>query len=85
MENREFEIIKYKDQKSLFDAVTKRKTEFIFERISNNKKPDTNITKYDNYVKEVKSIYNYSKDRRFYYLPLIGLYFNINCDFINII
>ena len=28
LENREFEIIKYKDQKSLFDFLTKRKTEY---------------------------------------------------------
>ena len=71
-----WEIFKYKDQKSLFDAVTKRKTEFNFGRIQNNNIPLRNYTKYDNYVEKIIKKYSYSKDVYFYYLPLIGLYFN---------
>ena len=31
--NLEWEVIRYKDQKSLFDSITKRKTDFIFGNV----------------------------------------------------
>lgn len=64
----EWEIIKYKDQKSLFDSVTKRKTEFTFGRIKQDLKE--NIKEYDSYADKAGLIQN------FYYLPLFGFYFN---------
>ena len=69
----EWEVIKYRDQKSLFDSVTKRKTEFTFGKIKDN---FFNYTEYDNYVNEVFLKRSYSKDEYFYYLPIEGFYFN---------
>ena len=46
-------MMKYKDEKSLFDPITKRKTEFIFGRIKNNNKPTNERIDYEDYTQKV--------------------------------
>ena len=74
-----WEMMKYKDEKSLFDPITKRKTEFIFGRIKDNNKPTKEINDYEDYTKKVSL--GQSKDEHWsYYLPLYGFYFLENYD-----
>ena len=63
----EWEVIKYKDQRSLFDSLTKRKTEYIFGHLKND---IIEFSKYDNYTKYV----NYDF-RVGYILPVFEIYF----------
>ena len=63
----EWEVIKYKDQRSLFDSLTKRKTEYIFGHLKND---IIEFSKYDNYTKYVD--YDF---RVGYILPVFEIYF----------
>ena len=75
--NLEWEVIRYKDQKSLFDSITKRKTDFIFGNVKNLKYGKDNETEYDDYVDKVgPQHYSDSKDGWYYYLPIYTFYFN---------
>ena len=75
-----WEMVKYKDQKSLLDPITKRKTEFIFGKIKDNNKPTNSAIYYYNYTKEIVPRYSDSKKGYYYYLPLFGIYFLENYD-----
>ena len=55
-------MVKYKDQKSLFDSITKRKTEFIFGRIKNYNQPIKDIIASDDYTKQVQNFRSDSKE-----------------------
>ena len=71
----EWEVIRYKDQKSLFDFLTKRKTDFIFGNVKNLKYGKENETEYDDYAHEVVPAESDSKDGWYYYLPLYSFKF----------
>ena len=71
----EWEVIKYKEQKSLFDSITKRKTEFVFGQIKDLKFMKENNTEYDDYVSKVMGKRSESKDEYFYYLPIFRFQF----------
>ena len=64
----EWEVIKYKDQRTLFDSLTKRKTEYIFGHIENSL---VQFSKYENYTKVVH--YDF---RVGYILPVFEIYFS---------
>ena len=66
--NFEWEIIKYKDQRSLFDSLTKNRKEYIFGHIK-NKTPQINY-KGDNYVEHINN--------QDYYFPLFQIQFTNN-------
>ena len=63
----EWEKVKYVDQKSLLDVITKRKTDYIFGHINN--KYDI-FEEYEDYKHEIKMKFNNSDSKYYYYLPL---------------
>ena len=63
--NFEWEVIKYKDQRSLFDSLTKNRKEYNFGHIK-NKKPEKEYNDI-NYVKNFKE--------KGYYFPLFEIHF----------
>ena len=73
-----WEMVKYKDQKSLFDSITKRKTEFNFGRIKNNNQPIKDIIASDDYTKQVQNFRSDSKEGSYFYLPLFVITFGMN-------
>ena len=73
-----WEMVKYKDQKSLFDLITKRKTEFIFGRINGYNKPLKDIIASGDYTEQVLNFRSDSKEGSYYYLPLFVITFGVN-------
>ena len=63
-----WEIIKYQDQKSLFDTFTKRQTEYIYGHIKNDK-PDIET------IYDIRKINDLECGEHDYYLPLYGIIF----------
>ena len=69
----EWEVIKYKDQKSLFDSLTGNRKEYIFGFEKNDKKPTKEFMKFDNYSDYSRSYYELGV-----YLPLFHITYENN-------
>ena len=70
----DWEVIKYKDQKSLFDTFTNRQTEYIFGHLKNDK-PGTEI-----YLYGTEDFANNWNIKEKHFLPLIDIKFSNNHD-----
>ena len=69
----DWEVIKYKDQRSLFDTFTNRKTEYTFGHLKNDN-PETEIQLHD--IEDFANEWNFEGEGHF--LPLISLKFSNN-------
>ena len=69
----DWENVKYADQKSLLDVITKRKTDYIFGHIKN--KNDI-FEEYEDYKNELSFKINHSDEKFYYYLPLFRIIIN---------
>ena len=69
--NFDWEVIKYKDKRSLFDSLTNNKREYYSGHVKNNRYSSEEFEKYDNYTKYIQY-----DDNIGYYLDFFNKNFN---------
>ena len=73
--NFDWEVIKYKDKRSLFDSLTNNKREYYSGHVKNNEYSKEDFQKYDNYIQYIQY-----DDNIGYYLDVFNIEFNNKHD-----